>query len=68
MSKFIGFRKLLFIFTLLAVSVTLLVNGYLTGQDFASVMAGSTVAFMGANLGERALKTINNYIENKGKK
>lgn len=66
MDKLIGFRKLGFILVLLAVSVTLLVFGYVTGGDFASVMSGSTVAFMGANLGERALDTLNKHLE-KGK-
>lgn len=67
MNNMIGFRKLAFVLVLLAVSVTLLVLDYITGEDFATVMSGSTVAFMGANLGERALNTINKHLE-KGKK
>jgi hypothetical protein len=68
MKIFIGFRKFVFALLVLAISVTLLYYNYITGSDFAQIVSGVGVAFMGANLGERALDSISKYLEQKGDK
>lgn len=68
MKILIGFRKFVFAMLVLTISVILLYFNYITGTDFAQIVSGVGVAFMGANIGERALESINNYLGSKGDK
>lgn len=68
MKIFIGFRKFIFALLVLVVSVTLLYYNFITGADFAQIVSGVGVAFMGANLGERVLDSVSDYINKKGEK
>ncbi len=63
MKILIGFRKFIFAILTLAVCIALLYFNYITGKDFAQVVSGLSVAFMGANVGERVLESINNYLK-----
>lgn len=67
MKILIGFRKFIFALITLFTCVTLLYFKYITGGDFAQVISGLSVAFMGANVGERVLDAISKYLE-KGEK